>query len=378
MRVRDLIEALNLIAPPEFAEPWDRVGLHVGRADAPIDGPIVLTIDLTEPVLDEAIRSNASAIVAYHPPIWKPLERLTDDDPKQRIVLRAAETGIAIYSPHTALDAAPGGVTDWLCEGLSGGDGRIAGDCRALTPLSVVDRSREVKIVTFVPADKVDEVRNAMATGGAGIIGAYRLCSFNVEGEGTFFAGEGANPRVGRPGQLERTQESRFEMVCSRAALALVLETLRRFHPYEEPAIDVYELGPEPMRSVGAGRRLVLDQPATMQQLGDRLKTFLDRSRVRYALAGGDRPFTSIGVVPGAGAGLIDRAMAEGCEVFVTGEMSHHEVVAAIQHGISVLLAGHTNTERGYLPRLAARLGERLPDADIRVSEADTDILRVM
>ena len=378
MRVRDLIEALNLIAPLEFAESWDRVGLHVGRADATLDGPIVLTIDLTEQVLNEAIENGASAVVAYHPPIWKPLDRLCDDDPKQRIVLRAAEVGLAVYSPHTALDAAPGGVTDWLCEGLSGGDGVIHGDCRALTPLGVIDPSREMKIVTFLPAEKVDEVRNAMATGGAGIVGAYRLCSFSAEGEATFFAGEGANPQVGRTGQLERVEERRLEMVCSSSALPLVLETLRRFHPYEEPAIDVYELAREPMRSVGVGRRLMLDQPATMQQLGERLKLFLDRSRVRYALADIDRPFTRIGVVPGSGSDLIDRAMNEGCEVFVTGEMRHHEVVAATQHGVSVLLAGHTNTERGYLRRLAARLGELLPDIPVRVSEADTDILQVM
>lgn len=378
MRVRHLIEAVESIAPPSYAESWDRVGLHVGRAESELRGPVLLTIDLLEPVLDEAIELGAGMIVAYHPPIWDALGRVTGATPKERIVLRAIESGIAVYSPHTALDAAPGGVTDWLCEGVSGGEGRIAGDCRALTPLAKRDRNREIKVVTFVPESAVDEVRNAMATGGAGMIGGYKLCSFSAAGEGTFLGGEKTSPTVGQAGALEKIGERRLEMVCSREALALVLQTLREFHPYEEPAIDVYPLEPEPERSVGAGRRLVLDRPVTMRELGERMKTFLDRSRVRFALVGDDRPFTHIGVVPGSGADLAKRASEEDCEVFITGEMTHHNVVAATQLGMSVLLAGHTNTERGYLPRFAQKLREALPGVEAVVSERDTDLIRVM
>ena len=379
MRVRHLIEAVERVAPASYAEAWDRVGLHVGRPDAELRGPVLLTIDLVEAVLDEAEEAGASAIIAYHPPIWKPMTRITADDSGQRIILRAIERGMAVYSPHTALDAAPGGVTDWLCEGISGGDeGKIAGDCRALTPLQHRVRTREVKVVTFAPESAIDGVRAAMATGGAGIIGNYRLCSFSVAGEGTFFGNEESTPTAGESGRLEKTGERRIEMVCSRDSLALVLQTLREFHPYEEPAIDVYELEPEPKRAIGAGRRLVLDRAVTVNDLGQRLKAFLDRSRMRYALVGEDRPFTHIGVVPGSGGSLAPVAREEGCEVFVTGEMTHHDVVAATQAGLSVVLAGHTNTERGYLPRLAARLREDLPGLEIVVSERDTDMLKVM
>ncbi|MCA9298757.1 MAG: Nif3-like dinuclear metal center hexameric protein, partial [Phycisphaerales bacterium] len=146
MTVQDLVDAVEAFAPPSFAESWDRVGLHVGRLGAPLDGPVMLAIDLTEGVLDEAIEAGAGAIVAYHPPIWTPIDRLTDDSAKGRILLRAVEAGIAIYSPHTALDAAPGGVTDWLCEGICGGT--LQGDCRAL--VSHTGKAR-VKVVTFVP-----------------------------------------------------------------------------------------------------------------------------------------------------------------------------------------------------------------------------------
>jgi len=380
MLVQDMMDAMESIAPLEAAESWDKVGLQLGSPDRSVGGPILLTIDLTEAVLAEALAMRAGAIIAYHPPIFHPLERLTDETHTMRIVRGAAEAGIAIYSPHTALDAAPEGVTDWLCEGISAKPnqakaGTIRGDCRALQPSSGGNPNREVKIITFVPRADIDQVRGALGTAGAGGIGAYRLCSFSTPGEGTFLPQNGAKPVIGEVGQLERVEEVRLEMVCSRRALPLAIETLKQFHPYEEPAYDIIELVPEPLRHVGPGRRLVLDQPATMGELGDRLRTHLDHARVRYALVDDDRPFRVIGVVPGAGASLIDLAKAEGCEVFITGEMTHHQILAANQAGINILLAGHTNTERGYLTRLASKLLEQLPRAEIRISKADRDTI---
>lgn len=381
MTVQDLIDAMEAVAPLRTAEAWDRVGLQLGVPSRPIGGPVLLAIDLTEAVLDEAVRMHAGAIIAYHPVIWTPLTGLTDGTHTERIVRGAAEAGIAIYVPHTALDGAPGGVTDWLCEGISAPPGRaeegvIHGDCRGLSPATGGHAEREVKVITFVPSDKVDTLRNALGTAGAGGIGKYRLCSFSVEGEGTFLPVEGAAPTVGLVGRLERVRERRLEMVCSKRALALVIETLRQFHPYEQPAFDIIELVPEPVRRAGSGRRLVLDRPASIGELGDRLKSHLGRARIRYALSGDDRPFRTIGVVPGAGGSLKELALSEGCEVFVTGEMTHHEILAARHAGMSILLAGHSNTERGYLHRLAVRLTDLLePDADVRVSALDRDYI---
>lgn len=381
MIVQDLIDAMHTIAPLHAAEPWDRVGLQLGVPTRPVGGPILLTIDLTEAVLGEAVRMHAGAIVAYHPVIWNPLKTLTDATHTERIVRGAAEAGIAIFVPHTALDSAAGGVTDWLCEGLSAPigqaqEGVIHGDCRGLSPATGGASEREVKIITFVPSDKVDQLRNALGTAGAGGLGNYRLCSFSVEGEGTFLPMEGADPAVGQVGRLERVRERRLEMVCAKRSLPIVVETLKQFHPYEEPAFDIVELVPEPVRRAGSGRRLLLDRPATIGELGDRLKSHLGRARIRYALSGDDRPFRTIGVVPGAGSSLKDLALAEGCDVFVTGEMTHHEILAARQAGMSILLAGHSNTERGYLKRLAHRLTGLLgDDADVRVSDLDRDYI---
>lgn len=381
MNVQNLIDAVESIAPLALAEPWDRVGLQIGSPDIPLEGPVFLAIDLTEQVLDEALAAHASAVIAYHPPIWEPLKRLTDATPKERVIARAARAGLAVYAPHTSLDNATGGMTDWLCEGVSGSTapGKIAGDCRALSPRAITRTTQECKVVTFVPDAELDKLRQALATAGAGLIGNYSICSFAVRGDGTFFGQGDANPAVGKAGRLEHVEELRLEMVCSRASLPLVLATLRQFHPYEEPAVDVYDLVPQMNRAVGAGRRIVLDQPATVQEIAGRLGTFLagprGRPTVQFADAGRGGAVTRVGVVCGAGSSQASMAHAEGCEVFVTGEMKHHEVMEAINAGMAVVLAGHTATERGFLPRLAAGLRKILPGVVFKVSERDLDPL---
>lgn len=386
MKVQELAQAIETIAPLHLAESWDKVGLLVGDRDQDIAGPILLAIDLTEDVLEEAIDLCAGAIIAYHPPIWEPLKRLTVSSVAERIILRAARAGIAVYSPHTALDACAGGINDWLCEGFSpvskGAKSQaIAGDCRALTPHAALAATQELKIVTFVPEAEVDRVRQGLATAGAGIIGGYQVCSFAIAGSGTFLAGPGTNPRVGQRDRLERVQEVRLEMVVSRSGLALAIETLRQFHPYEEPAIDVYELVAPPQRAVGAGRRLVLDRPATVNALGERIRQFLNVEHVLVATPRGwsaSKQVERIGICAGAGASLVPLAQQENCEVFFTGELKHHEVIDCLRRGMAVILAGHTHTERGYLPRLATKLKSSLSGVKTIVSRADRDPLRVI
>ncbi|QOI99852.1 MAG: Nif3-like dinuclear metal center hexameric protein [Phycisphaeraceae bacterium] len=376
MIVKDLVRAMQAIAPLEYAEPWDRVGLLVGSHDRPLEGPIVLTIDLTERVLAEAQSAGASAVIAYHPPIWEPLTSVTDRTPQQRIIMRAIELGLAVYAPHTALDAVPGGICDWLCEGLSGStDGKIAGDHRALQPHPHREPTQEVKIVTFVPHDHLNTLRNALATAGAGIIGHYRVCSFSAKGEGTFLGDENSRPAVGEAGVLQSVDECRLEMVCSKHALPLAVQTLRRFHPYETPAFDIYETLPVPQRDFGPGRRLVLDRPVELPELARRFKAFLGSASVRFADAGHRGPVKTIGVCAGSGNDLAPTARAEGCEVYVTGEMGHHHILASLHAGMSVILGEHTGTERGFLPRLASLIKRHLPLADPIISATDRDPL---
>lgn len=373
MLVSDLTAAMQAIAPTRYAEPWDNVGLLLGDPDRPLRGAVLLTIDLTEAVVAEARDMGAGAVVAYHPPLFHPVKRITASTGTGRVILAALEAGLAVYSPHTSLDAAPGGMTDWLADGLIPRDGVAKADRRALRPHIARRETEEVKIVTFVPEVSLDQVRAALASGGAGRIGGYELCSFSSPGTGTFFGAEGTDPAVGEAGRLEQVQEVRLEMVCSRKALPVAIETLRQFHPYEEPAIDVYDLLGRPERKAGAGRRLVLDQPTTVEKLAQSVKEYLGVRGVYVAKAEGrgSELVDTIGVCCGSGGELAEVALAEGCHVYITGEMKHHETLAAVEAGMSVITAGHTATERGYLPHLATRLRETLPGIRVEVSHTD-------
>lgn len=370
MQVARIIDELEIVAPLEHAADWDNVGLMVGARDWKAVS-VLLTIDLTDAVLREAVDTGARMIVAYHPPIFQPLTRITDADPKQRIVLEAARRGIAVYCPHTALDAAPDGINDWIAAGLG------EGDVRALRPRMTLPATEQCKLVTFCPTETVDRLRSALATVGAGRIGDYELCSFEIAGTGTFLGGSNTNPAVGRRGTLEHVDEIRLEMVCPEASLALAVTTLREFHPYEEPPIEIYRLQPRPQRHTGEGRRVVLDSRTPLPELVERIKRRLGVSRLHVAVGdGGPRGYRTIGLCAGAGGSLLQDALTQDCELFLTGEMRHHDVLAAQAGGCTVVLAGHTNTERGYLKVLRKRLHRSLPTIEIVVSRKDAEPLK--
>lgn len=372
MKISEIINTLESLAPLEHAEDWDNVGLLVGFRGWSADS-VLLTIDLTEDVMEEAIKAGVGMIVSYHPPIFSPMKSLTDSDVKQRIVLNAAAAKIALYSPHTALDAAPGGVNDWLASCVG------QGDVRALQSHEYLPETEQCKIITFCPAEAVDNIRNGLAASGAGRIGNYQLCSFEIAGHGTFLAGEQTNPTVGRRGSLERVEEVRLEMVCPKAGLALAMIALREFHPYEEPPIEIHPLLPRPLRNIGAGRRVTLDQPTSLRSLVGRIKQQLGVRQLHVAEAK-DAParYERIGLCAGAGGSLLDAAIAQDCTLYLTGELGHHDVLSAQARGCTVILAGHTNTERGYLKVFRKRLSDALDGVNVIVSKRDQDPLRVM
>ena len=358
-------DAVNHIAPLSGAESWDNVGLLVGERSWPARR-ILLTIDLTDAVLAEAVRDDVQFIVAYHPLIFRPITRLTDADAKTRIALAAAQASIAVHSPHTALDAAPGGVNDWLAAGCG------EGTTTAIAPHAALPPTETHKLVTFCPVGSVQPIRAALGDAGAGRIGDYEQCAFEIAGHGTFRGGATTNPTIGEPGVLEHVDEIRLEMVCGSAELGAVIAALRAVHPYEEPAFEVHPLAPRPSPERGAGRRLALTDPVDLKTLVARLKSHLGVDRVEVATGShAPRRYSVIGLCPGAGGSLLEPAIAAGCELFLTGEMRHHDVLAAQAAGCTVVLAGHTHTERGYLKVLRDRLAKSLRGARISVARRD-------
>jgi len=365
--IGELALALEAIAPSRLAAEWDKVGMLVGDPSRPLKRAL-LCIDLTEETLSEAIRRRCQAIVAYHPPIFEPIARLTAWEPRGALLLRCIENGIALFSPHTALDAVRGGVTDWLAQQLG------AGERWAIEPSVTLRPGEGMKIVTFVPAYAVEVVRDAMARAGAGTIGAYRKCSFELIGQGTFEGGAGSKPTAGKRGRFERVDEIRLEMVCEPRSQVAVVQAIRAVHPYEEAPVDVFRTESHRDATQGHGRIVRLDRPLTCAQAVARLRRSLrlPAGTVQVVETSRGRRHARVGVVPGAGFSMMAKAAGAGCTLFVTGEARHHDQLAARARGCDLVLAGHSQTERGYLPHLAASLRPHLPGVSIQISSSDT------
>ena len=279
---------------------------------------------------------------------------------KQRIALRAAAAKIAIYSPHTALDAAVGGVNDWLAQAVG------KGITVPITPTR--QQGGAMKLVTFAPAKSVDKIRDALSYLGAGQIGDYSQCSFSVQGQGTFLGGASTQPVVGQKGLLEKVEEVRLEMVIQSgeaSRLEMLLEVLRQVHPYEEPAFDVYPLthtsgndASAKGETTGQGRVVALDESVTLAELAQRVARRLGVSMLEVARATGksQAKLQRVGVCVGAGGSLLSHAGR--LDAFITGEMRHHDVLDATNNGTAIILAGHTQTERPFLKPLRKQLLE--------------------
>ncbi len=373
MKLNELLTVFRAVAPEGLAEDWDQVGVHLAGDGKPIKKAL-MCIDLTPAVLDEAIAHKCQLIVAYHPPIFHPLKRLADRDWKETMLAKAVRQGIAVYSPHTALDAVRPGMNDWLCDGLGAHHDRYS--------LGAPDwpQSDRFKVVVYVPRAYANKVRKAMGDAGAGSIGRYSECSFNIEGIGTFKGREGTHPFIGEPGKLESVEEVRIEMICTSLWLGLVIKAIRETHPYEEPAIDVLDLvsEPEPLGAIQTpGRLHHLKKPITAETLILRVKRVLGINKVKAAVPPkyGDQPdeanlVDAIAVCVGAGGKLFESCPH--ADAYITGEMQHHQVLDLYQRGKVVILAGHTNTERPFLPIYRERIIEQGGGKiDWLISEAD-------
>lgn len=377
-KIAELVAALERIAPSRYAESWDNVGLLLGDPGESLrSSRVLLTIDLTGAVMDEAVRLGVGAIVAYHPPIFSAIKSLTPGVAKGTLLLRAAREGMAIYSPHTALDAVVGGVNDWLLEKcVPGGDGGgRTGAIAARRPIAPHQRGGQAKLVFFTPRGTEDRLVDALSAVGAGVIGDYSNCSFQSAGEGTFLGGAGSNPTLGSRGVYEKVEEVRVEMVLPLSKAGEAIAVLRREHSYEEPAFDLVSLEAVGDPAIGSGRVAGLSAAVSVAELAATVRRNLGVERVRVALPEGGAAETTmvrtLGVCPGSGGSLLSEPGACGIDCFITGEMTHHHVLAAVERGTTIILAGHTNTERGYLARYAERIGAMMAGVEAVVSGVD-------
>jgi dinuclear metal center YbgI/SA1388 family protein len=363
MKLLDLVAAMEEIAPARFAESWDNVGLLVGDPRQDVTRAM-LCIDYTPEVACEAAGAKCDAIIAYHPPIFETLKRVTAGS----VIFDAIRRGVAIYSPHTALDVATGGTNDMLADAIG-----ISADDRG--PLRLIEpKADQYKLVTFVPQEHVEKVAQALFDAGAGRIGDYTQCSFRSPGTGTFFGEDGTNPAVGQKGKLEQTAEIRIETVMPIARLNEVLTALRRSHPYEEPAFDLVQLAAAPEK-LGQGRLGRVDGTDRADIIA-RIKKEL--SLPHLLIAGPLRgPVRTAACCAGACNDMFKDALSAKADLYLTGEMRHHDAITAANAGMTVICTLHSNSERAVLKRLIARLNALLPDFPVVQSVHDRDPFQI-
>jgi len=361
MLLAQAIDVLEQLAPTRYAEAWDNVGLLAGDPAQPVC-KAMLTIDYTPQVAAEVRASGCDLVVAYHPPIFEAVKHITAGS----LIFNAIRHGVAIYSPHTALDVAAGGTNDMLADAVGLTD---------RMPLRrTAGKTRQYKLVAFVPADHIAQVSQALFVAGAGRIGNYSHCSFRTGGTGTFFGENGANPTIGKPARLQEVPEVRLECVVPIALVKDVVDALRRSHPYETPAFDLLALA-EPPDAAGQGRIGSLP-PTPCNELIQRIKRELG---IDHLLVAGstDRIISRAAVCAGACGDLLDDCLAQKADLYLTGELRHHAALKAQQCGVTVACTLHSNSERPVLHRLAKRLREQLPGLEVLVSRLDRDPFRI-
>lgn len=359
--VGTVLDFLERIIPSSLAAEWDNVGLLLGDRAAQVRR-VMTCLTVTPESAAEAVEQQAELIVTHHPILFRPVQRLTGDNPEGRMLLALLRAGVAVYSPHTAFDNAPGGINDLLA-------GRLG--LTEVIPLRRHEEPRQCKLVVFVPDADLAGVSDALFAAGAGVIGQYRECSFRLTGTGTFFGGEGTKPTVGVKGRREEVREWRLEVICPEARVETAVAALRQAHSYEEPAFDVYPLRSAPGAG-GEGRVGRLPDTVTLGELARTAATVLGAPAMQ-AVGDLGRNVERVAVVCGAGGSFLNDAVRAGADVLLTGEARFHDYLAARAAGLALLLPGHYATERCGVEELAGRLQAALPELIIWASRQERD-----
>ncbi len=359
MRVKDITSWLDHFAPLSFQESYDNAGLIVGDPDLEIHS-VLVTVDVTEAVIDEAIRLNSNLVVAHHPVIFAGLKSITGRTYVERIIIKAIQNHIAIYASHTNLDGILGGVSS-----------KMAGKLGLIHTSILSPRKGELrKLVIFVPVDKVNQVRLAIFKAGAGEIGNYDLCSFNILGEGSFRGGENTKPYVGKKGELHFEKEVRVETVFPKYLQEKIITALLQAHPYEEVAYDIYPLE---NRYERAGMGIIGELKKEMDEIDflKQLKVVFHAKGLRHTSLSGNK-VRKIAVCGGSGSFLLNEAIKADADVYVSADFKYHQFFNA-ENKILIADVGHYESEQFTKEILYEALFKNFPKFAVHFSEVNTN-----
>ncbi|WP_040228822.1 Nif3-like dinuclear metal center hexameric protein [Bhargavaea cecembensis] len=344
-KVSDIIRLMEEWAPKKFAYDWDPVGLQIGSPETELD-KVLITLDVTEEVVSEAADMGAGMIIAHHPPIFKPMKALRTDTPQGAVIEACIRNGISVYASHTNLDVAPGGVNDMLAERLGLQD---------LSVLSETYVEPLFKLAVYTPHDSVETVREALGRAGAGAIGDYVNCTYEIEGTGRFTPSEGADPYIGEIGKSESVEETKIEVVLTASIRNRVERAMIEAHPYEEPAYDFFVLD-QRLEEYGIGRIGRLEEAMTLDSFAELVKDRLGVPALRVVDSGKEE-IRTVAVLGGSGGKYGQDAVARGADVLVTGDVDYHTAQDTALLGLSIVDPGH-HIERIMVGGVAKKLEE--------------------
>lgn len=359
-----VIQYIEQLAPKQLAMEGDKIGLHVGTLQKPIK-KVMVALDVLDEVVEEAIAEGVDLIIAHHAVIFRPLKHLRTDLAAGKLYEKLIKHDIAVYTAHTNLDTAEGGINDWLAEAVG------------LTDIEVLDEHTHdplKKLVVYVPVEHADAVLQAISQAGAGSIGNYSHCTFQSKGTGTFMAEEGTNPFIGEVGKLERVEEVRLETVLPASRQNAVIQAMKKAHPYEEVAYDIYTLD-LPGKKLGIGRIGKLPAPLTLHELALLVKERFELTGLRV-VGPLDTKIKKVAVVGGDGNSYLGKAKFRGADVLITGDIYYHMAHDAQADGLNIIDAGH-NIEKIMKKKVARFLQAKLQEAgyetDVIASGVHTD-----
>lgn len=345
VKVKDIMEVMESIAPKKLAESWDKPGLAVGNPDREVKR-ILVALDVIEPVIEEAKRLKADMILTHHPMLlFRKIESITADNPLGKRIFALIENGIAAYSAHTNLDVAAGGTNDVLAELIG------------LENVEILEETwaEELKkIVVYVPLGHETAVRDAMCAAGAGHIGAYSHCTFAAKGMGTFLPSEGTNPFIGQPGKLEQAEEIRLETIVPAEKINAVIKAMLSAHPYEEAAYDIYPVEQKGKKE-GIGRIGDLPRALSFREFAEILRQKLHLDHIRL-VGDGEKMIHRVGLCTGSGVEFVSLAKEKGAEAYLTADIKYHEAQKAMEMDMAVADVTHYESEVLIVPVLQQKL----------------------
>jgi len=340
MKVKNILNNLDKIAPFFLQESFDNSGIQFVDLDAPIT-KILLSLDVTQGVLDEAIENKANLIIAHHPLLFSPLKQITKQ--KNPLLFKIITNKINLLAMHTNYDLAEGGLNDYVANLLG---------IKKIAPLQG-SSEKIFKFAVYVPVQHADKVSQAIFKAGAGKIGKYTETSFNISGKGTFKPMEGTNPFIGKIGEREKVEEIKIETVVAKRNLDSVVQTMKDNHPYEEPAYDVYEL--KTKSSYGIGIFGVIDREVEISKFSLEVKNKL-RARYIRLIKSNNRKIRRVALCTGSGGSLLEQVNNKDADLYITGDITYHTALRAKELGLNVLDVEHFDTEKFFVEALYNQL----------------------